>query len=1247
MSEYARECSRMLQTIYNWRRNDLCSPAKCPTNQIYLECGSPCYATCSNLRTTCDSHGTYGCFCPEGTVLDDISKEDLCVPLEQCPCIWNEEIYHPGERRNGLCRTCVCSMGQWNCTNLSCPGTCSVEGGSFFTTFDSRSYRLYGACTYVLVKSSMLPEHGHIEGVFARCGVKPTEICVKAIVYTNNKVKITFLKGGLVYVDNKFRGLPYVTGDIRIHRKSAKYVQMSTQFGLKMEILVHPILQLYITVQITFFGTADGLCGNFNGDAEDDFRSCMEISEGTSAIFVNSWQVGGHCASATEQTIDPCSLSHFKSAYAQQHCYILLNKTSIFGRCHGFVGPMEYYERCRYETCNYESIQDFLCSALESYVQACKLRGIVLEDWMRHVDACEANYRDMVNGESCEQQHLCPCVMNGNIYASGEKEDTLCKSCVCTVGQWNCTSEPCLGTCSVEGGSYVTSFDLKRYRFHGLCTYLLFKSAQNPKAGHIAATFYACGETSTEICLKTLIYTINKVKIEISRQDTIKVNDEIKLLPYKTGAITIYRQSSMYIQLSTSYGLEMQIQIQPVTQVYINIDSSFFGTTFGLCGNFNGESKDDFMSSTGILEHTPAPFVDSWHLDRHCAPVIDTQPCKSSLSNWGYPPTLCYLLLDTTSIFGRGHHLVDPLPYEEKCRYETCNYKTNPDFLCSALGSYAHACAAKKLILTNWRNSARRCKITCPGKQIFSYNAKACERTCMSLSDRDFEFTATDVPVEGCVCPLGLYLDTYGRCVKATQCSCILSNGKVLAPGKTTVINGQSCCCREGKVKCSGQFTDYKGLCNPQKVYFNCAYGAQDQFGTSCAQTCQMIAMNVSCTPTECVSGCICLEGTVLDENDTCVHPNNCSCKFRSEIYKRGEKMIKDCQKCVCLRGKWKCEEKVSCPATCAIHGDGHLTTFDGKSFTFDGNCEYTLVQDSCCANSTRPSFKVVTENMICSSRSGATCSREIKIYIGDVLIQMTDGTYKVTPETQTNSFHISVNPMYLSFEATISGSHILSILWNKNTNAFIQITRQSQLSVCGLCGNFNGDIRDDFLTRNMYIAADPLEFANTWKEEPTCQDVTVIIDPCDLSPARLAWAQKQCAVINSAIFNSCHKVVFQLPYYKKCIRDACGCEVFGDCDCLCGAVAVYAKACLDKGICIDWRTISFCPIYCEYFNNHDDHYNDEFRAVQTGNCSWHYQPCICPANVWSFPKSNMEGCYKCPVHQYYDEEQQLCVACE
>lgn len=45
-----------------------------------------------------------------------------------------------------------CKMGQWDCRELPCPGTCSLEGGSFVTTFDSRPYRFHGVCTYILMK---------------------------------------------------------------------------------------------------------------------------------------------------------------------------------------------------------------------------------------------------------------------------------------------------------------------------------------------------------------------------------------------------------------------------------------------------------------------------------------------------------------------------------------------------------------------------------------------------------------------------------------------------------------------------------------------------------------------------------------------------------------------------------------------------------------------------------------------------------------------------------------------------------------------------------------------------------------------------------------------------------------------------------------------------------------------------------------------------------------------------------------
>lgn len=49
------------------------------------------------------------------------------------------------------------------------------------------------------------------------------------------------------------------------------------------------------------------------------------------------------------------------------------------------------------------------------------------------------------------------------------------------------------------------------------------------------------------------------------------------------------------------------------------------------------------------------------------------------------------------------------------------------------------------------------------------------------------------------------------------------------------------------------------------------------------------------------------------------------------------------------------------------------------------------------------------------------------------------------------------------------------------------------------------------------------------------------------------------------------------MSYYESCVRDSCGCDNGGDCECMCDTIAVYAKACLDAGVCIDWRTPDFC----------------------------------------------------------------------
>lgn len=50
----------------------------------------------------------------------------------------------------------------------------------------------------------------------------------------------------------------------------------------------------------------------------------------------------------------------------------------------------------------------------------------------------------------------------------------------CTLGRWKCEERPCPHRCALEGGSFVTTFDARPYRFHGTCTYTLLQVGGPP-----------------------------------------------------------------------------------------------------------------------------------------------------------------------------------------------------------------------------------------------------------------------------------------------------------------------------------------------------------------------------------------------------------------------------------------------------------------------------------------------------------------------------------------------------------------------------------------------------------------------------------------------------------------------------------------------------------------------------------------------------------------------------------------------
>ncbi|NXI26978.1 MUC6 protein, partial [Sterrhoptilus dennistouni] len=936
------------------------------------------------------------------------------------------------------------------------------------------------------------------------------------------------------------------------------------------------------------------------------------------------------CSEPGQNNCTCSTLSEYSRQCAMSHQMVFNWRTENFcsvGKC----SANQIYEECGSPCIKTCSNPEYSCSSHCTYGCFCP-EGTVLDDISKN--------------RTCVHISQCPCTLNGKTYAPGETMNAACRTCKCVMGQWNCKDLPCPGRCSLEGGSFVTTFDSRPYRFHGVCTYVLMKSSSLPHNGTLMAVYEKTGYSHSETSLSAIIYQSAKDKIVISQNDLLTDDDELKRLPYRSGGITVFRQSSMFVQMHTNFGLELAVQTSPVFQAYVKVGSQFKGRTLGLCGNYNGDTTDDFMTSMDITEGTASLFVDSWRAG-NCHPALEreTDPCALSQLNKISAETHCSILTKKGTVFEKCHAVVNPIPFYKRCVYQACNYEETFPYICSALGSYARACSSMGLILENWRSSMDNCTITCTGNQTFSYNTQACDRTCLSLSYRALECHPTDIPIEGCQCPEGTYLNHKNECVRKSHCPCYLEDRKYILPDQSTMTGGITCYCVNGRLSCTGKPQDPAEICKAPKRYISCSENLENKYGAACAPTCQMLATGIECIPTKCESGCVCADGLYENLDGRCVPAEECPCEYGGLAYGRGEQIQTECEICTCTKGKWKCVQKTRCSSTCNLYGEGHITTFDGQRFVFDGNCEYILAMDGCSLNRPISSFKIVTENVICG-KSGVTCSRSISIYLGNLTIILRDETFAISGENPGVRYKVKKNALHLMFDIIIPGKYNMTLIWNKHMNFFIKISRETQETICGLCGNYNGNMKDDFETRSKYVASNELEFVNSWKENPLCGDVYFVVDPCSKNPYRKAWAEKTCSIINSHVFSACHNKVNRMPYYEACVRDSCGCDIGGDCQCMCDAIAVYAMACLEKGVCIDWRTPEFCPVYCEYYNSHkrtgiDDAFS---RGYNDDKCTWHYRPCNCPNHNYKYV--NIEGCYNCSHDEYFDHEEERCMPC-
>ncbi|XP_070621293.1 mucin-2 [Erythrolamprus reginae] len=1146
---------------------------------------------------------------------------------------------------------------------------CSTWGNNHFKTFDGDFYQFPGVCDYNFAsdcRESYKEFSVHIQREQSDQG-HPN---IQYVLVTIKDVAI-YLTHKMVTVDERIVKTPYYGSGVLIEMNNI-YTKVYAKVGL---ILIwNQADALMIELDSKFNNYTCGLCGDYNGQSiYNEF-----ISDGlsyNSITFGNLQKVnkpGTKCVDPDEtKPIELCK-QH------REECESLLTSPA-FADCQNRLNLELYVQACMQDRCACQDGKDSFCacSTISEYSRQCSHAGGRPQNWrtpqlcprscpknMIYLESgspcmdtcshpeisnlCEEHYMDGcfcpngtiyddITGNGCVLTSQCHCKLHGKIYSPGQQIANECEECICQSGRWRCEALPCPSTCALEGGSHITTFDGKKYTFHGDCYYVLSKTTKNDT--HVLlGELGPCTSSEKQTCLKTVVLLAdNRKNVVVFKSDgTILLNDLEIHLPYRTGSFSVFQPSSFYTVVHTNYGLKMQIQLAPVMQLFLIMEDSSKGTLQGLCGDYNGIEYDDLKTSGGVVEATGASFANSWKAQASCNDMEDKleHPCSLSLENEKYAEYWCSLLKSAESPFARCHSVIEPMDYYKRCKYDTCNCNSNEQCLCAALSSYARDCASKGVMLWGWRNVVCNKEVTsCPANQVFHYNLTTCQQSCRSLSEGDKYCLAGFSPVDGCGCPDNTYVNEKGICVSISDCSCHYKDFYA-QPGESVMKDDKRCVCRNGRFHCiTVDIRPHK--CPSNKTYFDCNNYDSWSYQTPIRLSCQTLGTDHF--QTDCISGCFCPDGLIDDGQGNCVEEDDCPCIHNQEFYPNGETINVDCNTCTCQKGSWKCTNK-ACHGTCTIYGSGHFITFDGKFYDFDGHCEYVASQDYC--DNQQGTFSVITENVPCGT-TGVTCSKAIKLFLGTTELKLQEKHIEKIEWTNHSSIAYWIRGT-VGLYTVIEASNGVMVIWDKKTTIFIKLMPYHKGKVCGLCGNFDDKASNDFTTRSMaQDTVSALAFGNSWKKDPACPDVDVVIEPCLEKPHRKAWAEKECSLIKSDVFKLCHHKVNPEPYYEACVHDACACDSGGDCECFCTAVAAYAHECVKADACIHWRTPDICPIFCEYYNP-----NEEV-------CEWHYEPCgrdiltckILNQVTTNFSVPFLEGCYpRCPPeYPVYNEETKLC----
>ncbi|TRY86466.1 hypothetical protein DNTS_025551, partial [Danionella cerebrum] len=223
--------------------------------------------------------------------------------------------------------------------------------------------------------------------------------CTKSVTLSIGNTAVHLLRGKSVTVNGIPVSLPKsYSGSGLILERVGLFLSLFSRLGVTL--LWDGGMRVYVHLMPHLRSRVGGLCGNFDGDGENDFTTRQGIIESTPELFGNSWKISPSCPDVADQDLrDPCSINPHRVTWAKKKCSVISRE--VFSPCHSEVPYQQYYDWCVFDACGCDSGGDCecLCTAVAAYAEECNRRGVYVR-W-RSQELCPLQCEKGLVYEAC------------------------------------------------------------------------------------------------------------------------------------------------------------------------------------------------------------------------------------------------------------------------------------------------------------------------------------------------------------------------------------------------------------------------------------------------------------------------------------------------------------------------------------------------------------------------------------------------------------------------------------------------------------------------------------------------------------------------------------------------------------------------------------------------------------------------------------------------------------------------------